>query len=776
MRSKIYFIAFIISLISMQLNAQVAMGKWRTHFAYNNVDQIAQSENKIFAVSEGALFSIDKEYQGTEFYSKLSGMNDANITRIEYDSFNKQLLIVYLNGNIDVMNSGGVINIPDLYNKQMSTSKAVNHIYFSNNKAYLSCNFGILVINTQKHEIADTYFIGYNSTEVKVTNTTIHNNYIYAASGTTVYKALATEPNLVNFEFWSTLSNLPGSGIIQQIVSYAGKLFLQRDNKLYYQESNLSWTPIMTGINIASINLSNGKFIVNDGASSIYLLDELLTVKPISNIGNIFDVEYDSSNKVFWFAGNMLGVISFKENEGTTPPTINYFKPNGPAVNIPYSMTFANNKLFVVSGKPKNTEFMDATLMMYKDGIWSNILAQTIQDSTKNRVLNFMNVAVDPLDENHFFVTSFGTGLYEFKDNKFFKLYNNTNSTIQSHYLVPNVPLMYTQTVGAIYDPSGNLFLANCAVDAKIKVMLKTGVWKELKYPLLTNEILNNILINNQNPNQKWVTTFNVGQINIFDDKGTIDNQSDDEATAFTSFPDPDTEGSTISHTREYCIAQDKNGVIWLGTDVGPLLFYNTSKVFDTDYTCTRVKIPRNDGTEQADYLLQNEKIKAIVIDGANRKWIGTESSGVYLLSENGQETIKHFTILNSPLMSNDILSIAINPITGEVFFGTGQGIVSYQSDASLAGSAFGDVHAYPNPVREGYIGVITITGLVDNTHVKITDLNGNLVNQTISNGSLATWDAKDVHGRKVNTGIYLAICVNEDGSQSTITKIMVIN
>lgn len=215
---------------------------------------------------------------------------------------------------------------------------------------------------------------------------------------------------------------------------------------------------------------------------------------------------------------------------------------------------------------------------------------------------------------------------------------------------------------------------------------------------------------------------------------------------------------------------------MWVGTDIGPFLFNNLSKVYDANYTCSRVKIPRADSTNLADYLLVGEKIKAIAIDGANRKWLGTESSGVYLMSENGQQTIQHFTTSNSPLLSNDILSIAINPSTGEVFFGTGQGLISYQSDASEANSTFGNVYAYPNPVRQGFTGVITITGLVENTQVKITDINGNLICETVSNGSLATWDGKDVHGRKVNTGIYLAICANEDGTLSTITKILVIN
>jgi len=215
---------------------------------------------------------------------------------------------------------------------------------------------------------------------------------------------------------------------------------------------------------------------------------------------------------------------------------------------------------------------------------------------------------------------------------------------------------------------------------------------------------------------------------------------------------------------------------VWVGTDIGPLLFYNTSRAFEPGYTCSRVKIPRNDGTNQADYLLKDEVVQAIAIDGANRKWIATRTSGVYLMSENGQETIRHFTSTNSPLLSDNVISVSINPVTGEVFFGTSNGLISYQSDASEGTGAYDNVYAYPNPVRENYNGIITITGLINNTQVKITDINGNLVYQTVSNGSLATWDGKDVHGRKVSTGIYMAICASEDGTQSTITKIMVIN
>ncbi len=771
---KRILISTIIILLVWQATAQVAMGKWRTHLAYNSVSQIAQSRNNIYAVSEGALFSVSKEDADIQFYSKMSGLSDANIVKIDYDKINNQLLIIYQNGNIDIMHSVGINNIPDLRNKQMSSSKGINEVLFQGNFAYLSCDFGILLLNMTKKEIADTYIIGTNSTEIKVLSTAIHNNKIYAVTQSAIFSADANNPNLVNYEFWKNTTGFPGSGNYQKIFTFAGKLLLLRNGKLHKQESDNSWTPLLSAINITTINVSEGKIIAGDGTSSLYILNTAFELSMQSLISSS-DVEYDIENDTYWMAGAALGVISFKVQNGSTPVT-NYYKPLGPAVNIPWSMTFAGEKLFMVNGGRWSSQHNRVgQVMIYENNVWTNIDGGAIASITGNPVLDFMNVAVHPDDNSHFFVTSYGTGLYEFKGNKFINWYNHTNSTLTT--VVPANPLLYIRLDGAIFDNNHNMFVANSSTTNAIKILLKNGEWQQLYYPSSSKPTLGNIVISNLNKNQKWVPSVrHTPGIFIWDDNGTLTDQNDDKSVFLSIFPDVDNIGSTINPANFYCLKQDKNGVFWAGTDLGPLLFYNPSKAFDEDYTCSRVKIPRNDGTGLADYLLQNEKIKAIAVDGANRKWLGTEASGLYLMSENGQETIHHFTTTNSPLLSNDIISLAINPVTGEVFIGTGNGLVSFQSDAADAGNIFSDVYAYPNPVKENYNGIITITGLVAKTQVKITDLNGNLIYQTVSNGSIATWDGKSVNGRKVNTGIYLAICANEDGTQSTITKIMVIN
>ncbi len=781
MKKRTLIPVIILCFISLNLHAQLAMGKWRTHFAYNSVSQIAQSDSKVYGVSEGALFSVDKQDGGLEFYSKISGLNGTNISQIEFDNTNKQLLIVYSNGNIDLLGNGGVTNVPDLYNKQMSASKNVNEVAFYGNKAYLSCDFGIVVLNMAKKEVADTYYIGPNATEVQVLSTTVNNSYIYALTASTIYKASVTEPFLVNYQNWSTITDLPGNGDYQKIISFANQLFLLRGGQLYKQGSDNVWTPFLPGSSVTSLNISNERLNIFT-ADATYLVDNSLNIKTISGIGTITDAEYDPTESTYWFAANDLGIISYLQT-GNETPTISYYKPAGPAVNIPWSMTFSGQKLFVVpGGRWASQYFREGDVMIYENGVWENIYGNDIHDKTQNDVTDFMNVAVDPKDNKHFYVTSYGTGLYEFKNDNFENWYNHSNSTIEGHPLVPSLPNLYSRLDGAIFDQQGNLFFTNSGVSANIKVRMADGTWAQLQYPTGAQETLGSVLINKMNPNQKWVISVRDNNVIVFDDNGTITDQSDDKSVMLSTFNYPEVDinnNVTIQKKKSgaiYSIAQDQNGTIWVGTDIGPFLFNNTSDVYNSDYTCSRVKISREDSTGLADYLLVGEKIKAIAIDGANRKWLGTESSGVYLMSENGQQTIEHFTVSNSPLLSNDILSIAINPVTGEVFFGTGNGIISYQSDAALANDQFTDVHAYPNPVREDYTGVITITGLVSDTQVKITDLNGNLICETVSNGSIATWDGKDVHGRKVSTGIYLALCVNSDGSESTITKILVIN
>ena len=388
-----------------------------------------------------------------------------------------------------------------------------------------------------------------------------------------------------------------------------------------------------------------------------------------------------------------------------------------------------------------------------------------------------MNVAQDPNDKDHYFVTSYGSGMLEMYGEDVIKLYTPSNSALVS--AAPNAPNRYTRTDGAMFDDKGYLWVLNTEVENNILIMDAQGN-KLATYSLYSNSVRvplytpGEIIVDRRNPQWKWIPQcrYNTGLL-LLQDNGTPINPKDDKVTYHNEWFDQN--GKPVIPEFIYSMAQDHDNTVWVGTNAGLFLIPATID-FTTSNRCERVIISRNDGTQLGDYLLDNEQINHIVVDGANRKWIATATSGVFLLSPNGEETIEHFTTENSPLSSNNVLSIAILESTGEVFFGTSQGLVSYMSDAIEPAKNFSDIYAYPNPVHPNYHGVVTIRGLMANTEVRIVDASGNLVTSIQGNGGEAVWDMTNAQGSRVASGIYTALCNTQDGAAHSTVKIMVMN
>ncbi len=263
------------------------------------------------------------------------------------------------------------------------------------------------------------------------------------------------------------------------------------------------------------------------------------------------------------------------------------------------------------------------------------------------------------------------------------------------------------------------------------------------------------------------------GGIFVFDENGTFDDSSDDKYKKISIYND---EGEIVSN-EVLSIAEDKDGYIWVGTNKGVVVYYEPDEVFETNtFVGSQIKLPRNDGTNNADIFLGNETVSVIKVDGANKKWFGTQSGGAYYTSEDAMEEIAHFTTNNSPILDDNIIALDVIPETGEVFFGTPKGIISYRGAATEPTNNFTDVYAFPNPVEHGYDGLITIKGLVSGTYVKITDISGNVVFETRSEGGQAIWDGKNMSGNRVHTGVYLVFSTNETGSKTNVTKILFVN
>ncbi|WP_462319495.1 type IX secretion system anionic LPS delivery protein PorZ, partial [Marinilabilia sp.] len=345
----------------------------------------------------------------------------------------------------------------------------------------------------------------------------------------------------------------------------------------------------------------------------------------------------------------------------------------------------------------------------------------------------------------------------------------------------------YVRTWGMAFDDNGHLYITNGEyVDPIVVYDVEDDAWYSYSYGILTSDYnkVGQLLIDNNG--YKWCYTMRgpAKGIWVFDDNGTIENQWDDQYRGSIS-PANDSDSRNVGALQLwdengepltdniFSLAKDENGYIWIGTDIGVLVQYDPANVFNIDKpSFIRIKVPRNDGSGLADYLLENQRVTSIAIDGANRKYFGTDGSGLYLISEDGTKTIEHFTTVNSPLPSDNIRDIEIDPQSGEIYISTDAGLISYQGDATSGSTAFNEVYVYPNPVRPDYQGAVTISGLVDRTNVKITDTAGNLVYETISLGGNALWNGKNLYGEQVKPGVYIVFLASPDGTQTAQTKI----
>ncbi|MDD3685375.1 MAG: two-component regulator propeller domain-containing protein, partial [Bacteroidales bacterium] len=382
-------------------------------------------------------------------------------------------------------------------------------------------------------------------------------------------------------------------------------------------------------------------------------------------------------------------------------------------------------------------------------------------------IYDLVRVVVDPNDPTHFFMGSWVKGLVEFRNNQHYKTHNPTNSTLT---FVEGT--IYCRIGGMAFDEDGNLWVTNSLTSPQIHVLSPEGNWTSIDYSSYIGGInIGRFIITEDDV--KWVILPQSVGLFVFDDNNTPADKSDDKVKKLSVINE---EGEVISND-VFSIAQDKNGYIWVGTSKGVAVYYNPEDVFETgNLQARQIKIPRNDGTDNADILLGNDVVTSINVDGADKKWFGTQNGGVYYTSADGLEEIHHFTRDNSPLLSNNILCTAIIPNTGEVFFGTAAGIISYRSTATEGGEDYIGVYAFPNPVKPDYRGPITITGLVAGSYVKITDISGNLVTEMRSEGGQAVWYGEDLNGNRVSTGVYLVFSSNETGSKTDITKILFIN
>ncbi|MEO8146454.1 MAG: two-component regulator propeller domain-containing protein [Bacteroidia bacterium] len=751
-----------------QVKAQLALGEWRVHLSYNATIAVAELNNRMYAASRDAVYYFDKDDNSVTGMSKVSGLSDFGVTAMNSNPYNNVVVIAYTSSNIDLIKNGKIINLSDIKRKTILGDKSIHSISFYKQFAYISCGFGIVVIDTEREEVKETYYLGPGGTSLDIFGTTADGTYLYAAAEDGVYMASLNDPFIVNSANWTkTLSAVANSGPFNLIAAFAGKIIvshdLSGDDSLYYYYNN-SWTALPHVYSYHSIKPKGNELIVSSTYNAIFFDTNLtftgyVSANEIPNL-NCNDAIKDNSGTL-WFADNVQGMIKYN----STSDYESIF-PNGPKSPKTAIVKIVNDDLWVGHAIRNNNwqpAYSTSGFSNFSAGTW-----QTFDGAAPNNpnlkisdVWDLVATAVDPNNSKHVYFGSWGRGLLESNNGDIF-LFDASNSILHGNQFGA------VRVGGLAFDNNSNLWITNSENDSCLRVRFANGNWKSYKSKIIDpSSIIADILVDDYN--QKWINVYRKG-ILVFNDNNTPDNLNDDK----WRFLNDQAGSGNLASPSVFCMTKDKDGQIWMGTEKGVCVFYAPGSIYSTSNSDAQKILIQQDGYYQ--YLLEKEFVTAIAIDGANRKWIGTQSGGVFLMSADGTTQISNFNEDNSPLLSNTIISIDINATTGEVFFGTDRGVCSYKGDAIEGGEGCSNVYVYPNPIRETYEGPIAITGLVNNGRVKITDVSGHLVYETNALGGQAIWDGRKFDGNRAHTGVYLVLCSDDDGTNTCITKMLLIS
>lgn len=774
----ILFFLFILSFISVKGqgtdNGMVGIGQWRMHLPYNKAVSVTEGNDKIYCASRYGLFSYNKNDGALERYSMVNGLSDFEIAEIRYNAAVGVLVIAYENSNIDLLyDDHSIVNISDIKRTNIVGNKNINDIFFKDHFAYLSCGFGIIVLDIVRREIKDTYYIGPNGAAINVNGLTSDGTYFFAATGNGIYKALVNDPNIFNYTHWSKDSTLPApNGNYSSITFFSNKVFaVQTDSRgsndtiMIYDESTAAWSGDTNHMNDdMKVYAYQGHLIVKLSYTIEAYDAAMQRTHRMDN--NYFPRTqpldgFVGADNVFWIADYYNGLLRF-----TLPYEMTKLTPNGPASPAVWAMQCLNDDLWVASGTLSGTTAIGDSKFgsyLFSGGEWNTFDRTNDPGYDTLQWPQVVCVAVDPNDSKHAFVGTWGSGVLEYRDHGVTQVYNRSNSTLQVISL-SSPGFTPIQIGGMVFDSNNNLWVTNTLNSTPLSVRKADGNWQSFVLPsFFANTFIYSIVVDDFN--QKWMVSRGRG-IGVFNEND-IGNPNDN---SFRLLVDSAGNGHLPSYNI-FAMAKDKDGAIWLGCDQGVAVIYNPGNVFTGgNYDAQKILIQQDGHTQ---YLLETETVLSMAVDGANRKWFGTVGGGVFLMSADGTKQLLHFTVDNSPLLSNYVNSIAINDQTGEVFFGTEKGIVSYRSDATAGGETCEGYLVFPNPVKHDYFGPIAIKGLVNNADVKITDVTGALVYHTKANGGEAIWYGTNFKGERVHTGVYFVYASNDDGSATCVTKML---
>ena len=761
MKKAIYIFLFIIS---QSFFAQQNNQLWKGYFSYNEIVDVESGSNAVFASTQNALFSQAVSSSNLNIYNSITGLKPDIISTIHHsDAFNKTF-VGNNNGLILIQNADGSVTtkvdvieeVPVPPNK-----KKINDFYEFNGRLYIAADYGISVIDIATLEFVSTYFIGTSGEETEVLQTTVFNNEIYAVTRNFgIRKASLSNPNLFDFSQWQTFD----TGFWSGIVTFNNQLVATNANARTYR-FNGSLPQEILNHNQAGLKLkTNGTELIVTTQNNVYVLNQSFSV--LVHITQIpdFTVRFTAASVV----GGNIYVGTEKDGLFSTslanPTIFTAMSPNGPLQNKSFRLKKAPNKIWVVHGdytqsyNPYPLDELGISTFTSDQG-WS-----VIPYSELNGAKSLSDIAINPSNQNQVYVTSYFSGLLKMFGNTI-ELLNNTNTGangLESLVLPGNPTYVDIRINSPAFDREGNLWVTNAYVNRAIKVLRANGQWQSYNLSGVTANLSTgryNAMAIDKN-NTKWIPSYNDGVVAFnenYNNKFIVINQ----------------ENADIPTAVVTCLAIDNRNQLWIGTMAGLRVLSSVDRfVSDTELDVFPIIIQEGDLAQE---LFYQQPILDIAVDGANRKWVSIADGGVFLVSSNGQQTIYRFDKNNSPLPSNNVVDIEIDGVSGEVFFVTDKGIVSFLGISTKPSDSLGDVFVYPNPVRPNFSGTVKISGLTDKANVKISDIEGNLVYETTSSGGTIEWDTTAFGKYKVASGVYMVFVASEDGTDSTVKKVMII-
>lgn len=781
----ILFTLFFSLLFSAQTDYSAS---WEDFYSYNNVKDFVKVDDVVYALVDNAVFTYDVVTKETDKLSSVHGLSGETTSSIHYNSTFKRLVIGYESGLVEVVDKDGLITISsDIVSFNQSGEKSINDITEYDDKLYLSTPFAIVVYDIDRLEFGDTYFIGSESSAIRINATIVLNDVIYAATENGIYTADINNTSLIDFNNWQQQFN---GNNFKKLVAFNNRVFAIAGSKLY-EINGGTLNPIRDFFQTIIAIKSDANFLSVTFNTTSVILNTFLNTAFQFDANTEFNFTLNNSffedNNIF-LATKEFGILQ------SNSTSINYVEihPEGPLENDVFSIAASNNNVWVVYGgyddiyTPIGNRI--GYISHYNDGEADGEKWKNIYLNSDAPFSDLNHITIDPNVENRVYVSSFGDtnatsdtnknatgGLLVIENDELKTFYNHLNSPLADIEAAdPN--RVTVRVSGTIFDPEGNLWVTNVLVDNELKKLSTSGSWSSFDMRSVETNSgragISEIAIDRNN--SLWYGSRGNG-VYVFNESGA-------RKKALIATPNL----GNLPDVNVQSVVVDGSNRVWIGTRSGLVMYSNASGVFDDATPNANAVVINGNEDGFGERLLGDQRVNSIVVDGADNKWFGTDNGGVIYTNPNGQTTLANFSMQNSPLPSNKIVKIAVDDSTGKVYFATNKGIVVYNSKVAPFGYVIPEIYAYPNPALKNH-ETITIDGrngthLPKGTNVKIIDVAGNLVHETNVvegqelQGGKVVWNKKNLAGNNVASGIYIVLLSNDDATETAITKIAIVN